>query len=984
MKNERMLKPMIAKCLVLALSIGFVPGNIWAQSRNSPMLKDQVIATPSNADEFIEEEEEVEITDDYDLATDSDAKRKIPAENLVLLTNPVPFEEIILEGREFSTIVSGNAVPYYHVIKYTVPEGKGGYYTIDAEYIGSSYGSFTFYICNEEQYETICNKIEIKGYPVYASTPTECLAYKSYGSLGYRLEEGQDYYFISAQRNDDDNDYNLALTRDIDVTLNCSDATSAGTQALYSKGSEWHYSSNRDSFYGERNITRPEKSEYRFEGYYMEANGQGTQVIDDQGEILPEMSALTEDCTVYAHWKPFSPVSCQEIKLEGRRFSMIVSGGERPYYQAFKFTVPEDGGGSYSFYQSRIKDEIDASGYICTPEQYERLCHKIEQNKCSNFSPAQTDYLIHDYFSFGIYYNLEAGKDYYFISAGISDKEGNYKVVFERDITVTFVASDADQPPGTVAVYSKRGKWIERGGSYSDLIKVNRPQKDGFKFAGYFTGANGQGIKVIDYDGEILAELSELNNDTKVYAHWERFSPVEYEDILLSDGRLSVNCIAEKAPYYKVLRFKVPINGDGYYTFYYSSDEDVHMYGYLCNSDQYEELCRKIEADGCAQRFPNPEDYYVSYSSNLNVCHQLESGQEYFFVAARDSKEVEGEYQLMFRRDIEVVLDAGEADYQGTSVLYSSGNRWNKNEDRQWETTDIITPRREGYLFAGYFTEKNGRGNRLIDQDGYIYHENMHEFKDNTTIYALWEDKNLEFKTDYLTNGIKGVLYKHQLEIASKMTFLWWVSDGELPGGLYLDFFNGFIIGLPTETGTKTFVITASNSQIKLQKKFTITINEPTHSDSDEEQPGTWIMDENGNWRYYSSGRNYYSNEWKYLEYNGTSHWYYFGSDGYLITGWFADNTGKWYYLNPVSNGTRGAMQTGWLADPLDGYCYYLDPQTGQMAMGWVNVDGIWYYFTESGGEYSGWKWDAVAETWQYENIGRRPTGALEPDMKRN
>jgi len=57
MKNERMLKSMIAKCLVLAMSISFVPGNVWAQSRNSPMLKDQVIATPSNADEFIGKEE---------------------------------------------------------------------------------------------------------------------------------------------------------------------------------------------------------------------------------------------------------------------------------------------------------------------------------------------------------------------------------------------------------------------------------------------------------------------------------------------------------------------------------------------------------------------------------------------------------------------------------------------------------------------------------------------------------------------------------------------------------------------------------------------------------------------------------------------------------------------------------------------------------------------------------------------------------------
>lgn len=982
MKNERRFKSMIAKGLVLAISISFVSGNVWAQSQNSTMLKEQVIATPSDADKFIGEEEEVENTDDYDLATDSNAKENIPVENLVLLTDPVAFEEITLDGREFSTIVSNNEVPYYHVIKYTVPEGEGGHYTIGAEYIERNYSSFTFYICNEEQYEIICNKIENEGNPVYASTPTACLAYSSHGSLGYQLQEGQDYYFISAQSNYEDDAYNLVLTRDIDVTLDCSDATSSGTPALYSKGSEWYDSSNRDSYYGKKNIICPEKSGFRFEGYYIETNGQGTQVIDDQGEILPEMNALSEDCTVYAHWKPFSPISCQEINLEGRSFSITVSGGEPPYYQAFKFTVPEDGGGSYSFYKTYIKDEIDASGYICTPEQYERLCHKIEQNKRSILAPVQTDYLREDYYSFGINYNLEAGKDYYFISAGNSDKEGNYKVVFERDITVTFVASGADQP-GTAAVYSKGGKWIEMGGGYSDLKKINRPQKDGFKFAGYFTEENGRGIKVIDNDGEILAEMSELSNDTTVYAHWEKFSPVEYEDILLSGGRYSSTCIAENAPYYKVFRFKVPENGDGYYTFYYSSDNDLSMYGYLCNSDQYEELCRKIEADGYAQWFPNSEDYYVSYSPILNVCRQLESGQEYYFVAARNSKKNEGEYQLSFRRDIEVELNAGEAGYQGTAVLYSSGDRWNKDEDRRLETDDIITPRRDGYLFAGYYTEENGVGKRVIDQDGYIYHDDMLEFKDNTTIYALWEYKNLEFKTKYLTNGIKGVSYEHQLDITSKMNFFWWVSEGELPEGLYLDFLNGCIMGRPTETGTKTIVITAGNSQIRLNKEFTITINEPTRSDSDEEQPGTWILDKNGNWRYYSSGSNYYSNEWKYLEYNGTFCWYYFGSDGYVKTGWFADNTGKWYYLNPVSNGTRGAMQTGWLTDPQDGNRYYLDTQTGQMASGWVNVDGIWYYFTESGGEYSGWKWDAVAGTWQYENNGRRPMGAMEPDKKR-
>lgn len=985
MKYQRTFKSMIARCLVLAVSFSLVPGNTWAQSRGELTLRDQVNATSSDADEDAWEEDEVEIPDDDGLASDSDATGKVPAANLVLSLNRVTYEEITLDGREFATIVSDDGIAGYHVLKYTVPEGKGGYHTIDAEYIDYSYGSFSFYICSEEQYITMCNKIETNGYPVYASAPTECLAYNGYASLAYQLEDGRDYYFISARSGHEGDAYNVTVTRDIDITLDGSGATRSGTPAIYSKGSKWCDSASRNSHYGIRYITRPEKTGYRFEGYYTAVNGQGAQVIDDQGEFLPELSTLSEDCTVYAYWKPFSPVSCQEIQLEGRRFSKIVSGSDYPYYQAFKFSVPADGGGSYSFYRFNMFDGIDASGYLCTAEQYERMCHQIEQNKRSLFAPPYTDYLQEDYYSFGIAYNLEAGKDYYYISARNSDEEGDYKVVFERDITVTFVASDADQP-GTAAVYSQAGKWNERGNWQSPLRKIERPQKDNMKFAGYFTGENGSGIKVVDYDGEILTEMSELSNDTTVYAHWENFSPVVYEEVLLSDGRFSVTCLAENAPYYKVFKFKVPEHSDGYYTFYFSSDHNLSMTGYLCNSDQYERLCRKIEENGCAQRISNSEDYYVRYDSILNLCSQLESGQEYYFVAARYSKNYygEGEYELLFRRDIEVKLDAGEADRQGTAMLYSSGNLWSVYEDRGRDTYRIVTPRRDGYLFAGYFTEKNGLGNMVIDQDGYIYEEDMYKFTDDTTIYALWEDKDIDFKTNYLNDGIKGVSYRQQLAVASKMTFYWWVSEGELPEGLYLDVFDGCITGQPTELGTKTVVITAANSQIRLQKEFTITIKDLESSDSDGEHSGTWGMDEAGNWRYYSSGSNYYANEWKYLEYNGLSHWYHFGSDGYISLGWFADRDGRWYYLNPLSDGTRGAMQTGWLTDSLDGNRYYLDPQTGQMVTGWVNIDDIWYYFAETGGGYSGWKWDAAAGAWQYEDIGMHPAGALDPDRKRD
>lgn len=59
------------------------------------------------------------------------------------------------------------------------------------------------------------------------------------------------------------------------------------------------------------------------------------------------------------------------------------------------------------------------------------------------------------------------------------------------------------------------------------------------------------------------------------------------------------------------------------------------------------------------------------------------------------------------------------------------------------------------------------------------------------------------------------------------------------------------------------------------------------------------------------------------------ANWYYLnpvsdGTKGRMLTGW-KQIDGKWYYLNEISDGTKGAMMTDtWIGD------YY------------VNPDGIW------------------------------------------
>ena len=65
------------------------------------------------------------------------------------------------------------------------------------------------------------------------------------------------------------------------------------------------------------------------------------------------------------------------------------------------------------------------------------------------------------------------------------------------------------------------------------------------------------------------------------------------------------------------------------------------------------------------------------------------------------------------------------------------------------------------------------------------------------------------------------------------------------------------------------------------------------------------------------------------------------------MTGWFTDQDGKRYYLNPVSDNTLGRMITGWRwIDGTDGKkrCYYFNPVSdgtkGALLFNAVTPDG--------------------------------------------
>lgn len=77
---------------------------------------------------------------------------------------------------------------------------------------------------------------------------------------------------------------------------------------------------------------------------------------------------------------------------------------------------------------------------------------------------------------------------------------------------------------------------------------------------------------------------------------------------------------------------------------------------------------------------------------------------------------------------------------------------------------------------------------------------------------------------------------------------------------------------------------------------------------------GRWSQGPGGSWYYTTNGR--FRNTWGYIEnpYAGEGRnkadWFWFAADGRMLTGWQLID-GRWYYLNPVPDGTLGACFIG-------------------------------------------------------------------------
>ncbi|OOM16473.1 cadherin-like beta sandwich domain-containing protein [Clostridium saccharobutylicum] len=76
----------------------------------------------------------------------------------------------------------------------------------------------------------------------------------------------------------------------------------------------------------------------------------------------------------------------------------------------------------------------------------------------------------------------------------------------------------------------------------------------------------------------------------------------------------------------------------------------------------------------------------------------------------------------------------------------------------------------------------------------------------------------------------------------------------------------------------------------------------------------------------------------------------YFDKKHKQVKNQWVQTKGEWYYLNNV-----GYRASGWKVDTDSGKTYYLDPVTGKLMTGWMNLDNNWYYMGGNGVMHKGW-----------------------------
>ena len=172
--------------------------------------------------------------------------------------------------------------------------------------------------------------------------------------------------------------------------------------------------------------------------------------------------------------------------------------------------------------------------------------------------------------------------------------------------------------------------------------------------------------------------------------------------------------------------------------------------------------------------------------------------------------------EMMYDEDLANLSAANIKAYDSRDVEISSTKFNTENEE-----PSVLLCASEPYRIV--YEYNTGRSN---------YPLNVTLYLDGTNGRSVEEPRFFTSTSRVLTNGTAGQTYNDTLAMPKgARPYAYSVTSGDLPEGLavYSDDLYGYISGIPTETGTFTFVVTASNGYGEADMTYTLTVADSSY-----------------------------------------------------------------------------------------------------------------------------------------------------------
>ena len=486
----------------------------------------------------------------------------------------------------------------------------------------------------------------------------------------------------------------------------------------------------------------PTKDGFTFLGYCTEPDG-GTLVVDEKGKIVAANDLFTSDKTIYALWQE-NEVPETEYTVEHYLPNINPDTGTESYS-----STPTD----TDFYMGKEGNTVVTENLARTLDNYSAYAYSYAKNSAGTkitTAEIKKDMVIKIYYT-GKYFKVTARK-----STGIQDTTVSGKVTLTRDgetyyKTGTYVTVNATCLPD----YSFATWTCTSGGlpaSSNATYKFVMPLQDVVLTA--YTSADPDIIYSIAYElnggddplNPVLytkkTDTFTLKNPVKANATFDGWSGTaitgKSKSVTIEKGSTGNR---EYTANWTWNTYKITLNNQNADTAGTKEYYEQYSVGNFADSSLKNKITKIT--------IPTKQGYdFRGYFDKLTQTNNVDPKQyidENGNITALSTDFTSNTilYAIWTPHVYTITLDNQGATTQGTQKTF-----FKYDDDFYQDITcfvpqegKIVVPKKNTYDFMGYYTEKNGKGTRYIDETGVISSDFKATIKADKTLYAYWKNK---------------------------------------------------------------------------------------------------------------------------------------------------------------------------------------------------------------------------------------------------